>query len=138
MLTNVTENPGKSRAAFIRALVAAGVSKNKLIRQHCLEAGFPEPGPEAIKRARDYVPKGPVPPSRPTYRGCCEAMLSAYQRALGKGLPVIITADMKDTLIVMEHCLSTDTRIEKRKVYKRKQKRKKLRERKLKPPAETP
>jgi flagellar biosynthesis regulator FlbT len=51
---------------------------------------------------------------------------------------------MKQALVVMQHCLSIDTRVEKRKVYRRKQKRRKLRERKLlkqqpKPqPTETP
>jgi hypothetical protein len=89
------------------------------------------------------VPKGQSP-RRPTYRGCCEEILSAYERALAKGQPIVITEGMKQALVVMQHCLSIDTRVEKRKVYRRKQKRRKLRERKLlkqqpKPqPTETP
>lgn len=128
----ITEDPGKSRAAFIRALVAAGIRKPKTIIQHCVDAGLGAPTNQAVISARNYVPKGGPVNARPTYRFLCEEFLASYRRAVDAGLPIVITADMKQHIIVMEHCTATDTAVETRKIYRQRQRRKKQRERKAK------
>lgn len=97
------------RAAFIRELLAVQPRiTNKAIRKRCLEAGYDEPRPEAIYRARNYVTKGRAPASRPTYAFLWDEFLEAHAAALAKGIPVAVTQRMKDAMEVAQRCRIQD------------------------------
>lgn len=114
------------RAPFIRELVADGLS-NAEIRARCIAESIPEPSPQAIYRARTFAFKGR---RRPSYQFLWAEYLSEYRAAVARGVPIAITASLKEIAILAE------AQIEQDKKPKPKRKRSPVKKRKPKPKAQ--